>query len=46
MSTRYYVPMRYDMVAKTLFKEVIRQNHPEIKPTKEINEPEYIQKSW
>ena len=35
--------MRHDMVVKMLFKKDIRMDHPEIKPTKEINEPEYIQ---
>ena len=25
MSTRYYLPMRHDMVAKTLYKEMIKK---------------------
>ena len=25
MSTRYYLPMRHDMVAKTLYKEIIKK---------------------
>ena len=44
MSARYYLPMRHDMVAKTLYKEIIKKNHPEIEAPKEINEQEYIQK--
>ena len=32
------------MVAKTLFQEVIRKNHPEFKPNNGISEPEYIKK--
>ena len=28
MSARYYLPMRHDMVAKTLYKEIIKKNHP------------------
>ena len=44
MLARYYLPMRHDMITKKLFKEVIRKNHQKTKPTKEINEPEYIQK--
>ena len=35
----YHLLMRHDMVAKTLYKEIIRKNHPGIKPTKESNEP-------
>ena len=27
-SARYYLPMRHDMVAKTLYKEIIKKNHP------------------
>ena len=34
MFARYYLPMRHDMV----------KNHQKTKPTKEINEPEHIQK--
>ena len=30
MYVRYYLPMRHDMVAKTLQKEIIQKNHPEI----------------
>ena len=30
MSARYYLPMRHDMVAKILYKEIIKKNHPEI----------------
>ena len=44
MSACYYLPMRHDMVAKILYKEIIKKNHPEIKALKEINEKEYIQK--
>ena len=44
MSARYYLPMRHDMVAKTLYKEIIKKNHPEVKAPKGINEQEYIQK--
>ena len=43
MSARYYLPMRHDMVAKTLYKEMIKK-HPEIEVPKEVNEQEYIQK--
>ena len=32
------------MVAKTLYKEIIKKNHPEIEAPKEINEQEYMQK--
>ena len=44
MSARYYLPMRHDMIAKSLYKEIIRKNHPEIETPEEINEQEYIQK--
>ena len=44
MSARYYLPMRHDMFAKTLYKEIIKKNHPEIEAPKEINEQKYIQK--
>ena len=44
MSARYYLPMRHEMVAKTLYKKIIKKNHPEIEALKEINEQEYIQK--
>ena len=44
MSARYYLPMRHDMVAKTLYTEIIKKNHSEIEAPKEINEQEYIQK--
>ena len=44
MSARYYLPMRHDMGAKTLHKEIFNKNHPEIEAPKEINEQEYIQK--
>ena len=44
MSARYYLPMRHEMVAKTLYKEISKKNHPEIEALKEINEQEYIQK--
>ena len=44
MSARYYLPMRHDMVTKTLYKEIIKKNPPEIEAPKEINEQEYIQK--
>lgn len=40
MSARYYLPMRHGMVTKTLFKEAIRENHLEMKPPKEVNQPE------
>ena len=36
--------MRHDMVAKTLFKKVTRKNYQEVKLTKEISDPEHIQK--
>ena len=42
MSARYYLPVRHDMVAKTLYKEIIKKT--EIKVPKEINEQEYIRK--
>ena len=44
ISARYYLPMRHDMVAKTLHKEIIKKNHPWIEVLKKINEQEYIQK--
>ena len=44
MSTRYYLPMRHDMVAKTLYKDIIKKNHPEIEVPEEINEQEYKKK--
>ena len=44
MSARYYLPMRHDMVAKTLYKEIIKKNHPEIEVPEEINEQEYKKK--
>ena len=44
MPSRYYLPMRHNMVAKTLYKEIIKKNHPEIEAPKEINKQEYIQK--
>ena len=43
-SARYYLPMRHDVVAKTMCKEIIKKNHPEIEAPIEINEQEYIQK--
>ena len=43
MPASYYLPMRYDMVAKTLYKEIIKK-HIEIEVPKEINEQKYIQK--
>ena len=42
MSARYYLPVRHDMVAKTLYKEIIKKT--EIEVPKEINEQEYIRK--
>ena len=44
MSARHYLPMRYDMVAKTLYKQIIKKNYPKIAVPKEINEQEYKQK--
>ena len=44
MPAHYYLPMRHDMVAKNLYKEIIKKNHPEVEAPKEINEQEYIQK--
>ena len=44
MSALYYLPMRHDMVAKILHKEIIKKYHPEIEAPNEINEQEYIQK--
>ena len=38
MSARYYLPMRHDMVARTLYKEIIKKNHPEVEARKEISE--------
>ena len=29
-SAHYYLPMRHDMVAKTLYKEIIKKKHPKI----------------
>lgn len=44
MSILSYLQMRHDMVAKTLFKKVTRKNYQEVKLTKEISDPEHIQK--
>lgn len=44
MSAHYYLPVKHNMV-DTLFKKVTKMSHPEIKPTKEINEPKYMHNS-
>ena len=45
MSTRYtHLPITHDIVAKTLYKEIIKKTHPEIEVPKEINRQEYMQK--
>ena len=44
MFVRYYLPMRYDMVAKTFYKEIIKKDRLDSEVPKEINEQEYIQK--
>ena len=42
MSARYYLPMRHDMVAKTLYKEIIKKNSRELKfPRKSMNKSTY-----
>ena len=44
MYARYYLPMRHDMVAKALSKEISKKNYLEIEVPEDISEQEYIQK--
>ena len=42
MSARYYLPMRHDMVAKTLYKNIIKKNTQKLKfPRKSMNKSTY-----
>ena len=42
MSARYYLPMRHDMVAKILYKEIIKKTTQKLKfPRKSMNKSTY-----
>ena len=45
MSARYYLPLRYDVIAPNVLKMIIKKNHQE-RHVKRLNEPEYVIKIY